>query len=257
MPSLSNLDPVFVSVALLCVIIVGVSKSGLGGGLGQLNVPILIIFISPLEAVALMLPILCVIDLFNVWGYRKYVRKDYLLIMVPGAVLGVAIGGLTFKYVDDSLIRLLLGGLSLFFAFSYFRQKKAVKVEGRKAVIFGGLCGTLSGFTSTVAHAGGGPIKMFLLPQRLDKRIFVGTQVYFFFIVNQLKIWPYFWLGQMTTETLSLSLILLPAVPIGMWMGYKLIDIVRPEVFYKIVYFVLFVAGCKLIYDGLSGLGYI
>lgn len=257
MPFLNGIDPIFLSVALLCVIIIGISKSGLGGGLGQLTVPVMTIFISPLEAVAIMLPILCTIDFLNIWGYRKHWRKDFLLVMIPGAVVGVAIGGLTFKYVDDSYIRLLLGVLSLFFAFSYFRQKKAVTVEGRRAVLFGTFCGTLSGFTSTVAHAGGGPIKMFLLPQRLDKRIFVGTQVYFFFLVNQMKIWPYFWLGQFTPESLSFSAMLLPAIPIGMWIGYKLVDIVKPETFYKIVYAVLFLAGCKLIYDGLAGLGYV
>lgn len=257
MPFLPNVEPAFFIAALVCVIVIGISKSGLGGGLGQLTVPVLAMFVTPLQAVAIMLPILCTIDIVNVWRYRHDWHKRNLLIMAPAAAIGIAIGGLTFKYIDDHLIRLLLGGLSILFALSYFRQSKPVSAEGKKAAIVGAFCGALSGFTSTVAHAGGGPIKMFLLPQRLDKRLFVGTQVYFFFLINQMKIVPYFWLGQFTTDALAMSFILLPAIPVGMWLGFKLIDKVSQELFYKIVYGVLFIAGVKLIYDGLTGGGYL
>lgn len=255
MPILPNLDPTFLAVAVLCVIIVGISKSGLGGGLGQLTVPILVIFVTPLEAVAILAPILCIIDVVNIWKFRHHVHKRNLFILVPSAAVGILIGGLTFKYVDDTWIRLLLGTLSVFFALSYFRPMKPVSSETRGATIFGVICGTMAGFTSTVTHAGGGPVKMFLLPQRLDKKLFVGTQIYFFFFVNQLKLWPYFFLGQFTPNSLGTSLILLPAVPIGMMIGYWLVERVSPETFYKIIYSALFIAGLKLLYDGFRGLG--
>lgn len=257
MISFPAFDPAFLSVAVICVIVIGISKSGLGGGLGQLTVPVLAMFVTPLEAVAIMLPVLCVCDVFNLWKYRRDFHKRNLLILLPTAVIGIAIGGLTFKYVDDNVIRLLLGVLSLIFALSYFRASKPVDAQGRSATIFGMCCGMLSGFTSTVAHAGGGPVKMFLLPQRLEKKVFVATQVFFFFAVNQLKIWPYLWLGQFTPQSLGTSLILLPVVPIGMLIGYQMVERISPETFYRIVYGVLFLAGIKLIYDGLSGLGVI
>lgn len=255
MPFVSDFDPVFLAVALGCVILIGISKSGLGGGMGQLTVPILAMFVTPLEAVAIMLPILCIIDAVNVWKYRRNIHKRNMFILVPAAAVGIAIGGLTFKYIDDNLIRLLLGGFSILFALSYFLPSKPINAAGRKATIFGACCGLLSGFTSTVAHAGGGPVKMFLLPQRLEKHVFVGTQVCFFFLVNQMKIVPYFWLGQFTTQSLGTSLMLLPAIPVGMWLGYQLVDKVSPETFYRIVYGLLFIAGSKLIFDGLRGLG--
>ena len=129
--------------------------------------------------------------------------------------------------------------------------------ETRWGRLFGAVCGALAGFTSFVAHAGGGPVKMFLLPQRLDKRVFVGTNVYFFFIVNQVKLWPYLWLGQISTDNLNTSLVLMPAVPLGVWIGWKLIKYIDAETFYKICYILLFVAGIKLIYDGALGKGWL
>lgn len=250
-------DPVFIAAALFAVLITGISKSGLGGGLGQLSVPIMAVFISPVAAAAIMLPILCAIDLFNIWGYRKEFHRNNLLVMLPGAVVGIGIGALTFSHLDDNAIRLMLGGLSLVFALTYFVQQAPVSSETRWGRLFGTVCGALAGFTSFVAHAGGGPVKMFLLPQRLDKRLFVGTNVYFFFIVNQAKIWPYLWLGQFSTDNLNTSLVLMPAVPLGVWIGWKLIKYIDAETFYKICYILLFVAGIKLIYDGALGKGWL
>lgn len=250
-------DPIFIAAAVVCVLITGISKSGLGGGLGQLSVPIMAVFISPVAAAAIMLPILCAIDLFNIWGYRQHFDRRNLIALVPGALIGISIGALTFHHVDDNAVRLMLGGLSLIFAFTYFLQQSPVQTDTRWGRWFGTFCGALSGFTSFVAHAGGGPVKIYLLPQRLDKRVFVGTNVYFFFIVNQVKIWPYLWLGQFSTENLSTSLILLPVVPLGVWLGWKLIKVIDPELFYKICYVLLFIAGIKLIYDGAVGSGWI
>mgnify|MGYP000194302244 FL=1 len=250
-------DPVFIAAALFAVLITGISKSGLGGGLGQLSVPIMAVFISPVAAAAIMLPILCAIDLFNIWGYRKEFHRNNLLAVLPGAVIGISIGALTFSHLDDNAIRLMLGGLSLVFALTYFVQQAPVSSETRWGRLFGAVCGALAGFTSFVAHAGGGPVKMFLLPQRLDKRVFVGTNVYFFFIVNQVKIWPYLWLGQFSTDNLNTSLVLMPAVPLGVWIGWKLIKYIDAETFYKVCYILLFVAGIKLIYDGALGKGWL
>ncbi|MBT6095736.1 MAG: sulfite exporter TauE/SafE family protein [Rhodospirillaceae bacterium] len=252
-----GLDSTFLAVALGAVVLTGISKSGLGGGLGQLSVPLMAMFISPIAAAAIMLPILCSIDLFNIWGYRKDWHRANVFVMLPGAVIGISIGGLTFNYVDDNAVRLLLGVITLVFACSYFIQRKPATTETRSGKAIGFASGTLAGFTSFVAHAGGGPVKFFLLPQRLEPRVFVGTHVFFFFAVNQIKIWPYLWLGQFSTENLSTSLILLPAVPIGVWLGWKLVKVVKPETFYKICYILLFVAGTKLIYDGLTRGGYV
>lgn len=250
-------EPLFYAVAVPAVIITGISKSGLGGGLGQLSVPMMAMFISPVAAAAIMLPILCLMDIANLWGYRNDWNKGDVALMLPGAVIGIGVGALTYNYVDDNAVRILLGVVTIIFAVSLLLQDSA-NSEGRKpSKLTGVICGTISGFTSFVAHAGGTPVKFFLLPQKLSKKVFVGTHVFFFFVVNQIKIWPYFWLGQFSTENLSTSLVLVPAVPIGVVIGWWLIRVVPMAQFYRIIYILLFVAGGKLIWDGLLGGTYI
>jgi len=243
----------FYAVAIVAVIITGISKSGLGGGLGQLSVPLMAMFISPVAAAAIMLPILCLIDISNLWGYRKDWNRGDVALMLPGAVIGISVGAMTYRYVDDNAIRLLLGVITIIFAVSLILQDSPDS-EGRKpGKLTGFTCGIISGFTSFVAHTGGTPVKFYLLPQKLSKKVFVGTHVFFFFAVNQIKIWPYFWLGQFSTENLSTSLVLAPAVPIGVVIGWWLVKVVPIAQFYRIIYVLLLVAGGKLIWDGLAG----
>ncbi len=250
-------EPMFYAVAIGAVILTGISKSGLGGGLGQLSVPLMAMFISPVAAAAIMLPILCLIDVFNLWGYRKDWNRGDVALMLPGAIIGISVGAMTYRYVDDNAIRLLLGVVTIIFAISFFLQSSSEGVGRKPGKLTGIICGTISGFTSFVAHAGGAPVKFYLLPQKLSKKVFVGTHVFFFFVVNQIKIWPYFWLGQFSTENLSTSLVLAPVVPIGVVIGWWLIKIVPIEQFYRIIYILLFAAGGKLIWDGLVGGAYL
>ena len=121
----------------------------------------------------------------------------------------------------------------------------------------GGFFGALSGFTSFVAHAGGPPVQFYLLPQQMNKTLLVGTNVVFFFAVNQMKLVPYAMLGQFSTENLMVSLVLLPLAPLGVWLGLKLHGIVSQTLFYWICYSSMIVAGSKLVWDGLSKGGYI
>ncbi len=107
----------FYLVAVFAVILTGISKSGLGGGLGQLSVPLMAMFISPVAA-AIMLPVLCLIDVSNIWNYRKEWHRGNVAILVPGALVGIGIGALTYRHVDDNTVRLLLGRLTLIFAMS-------------------------------------------------------------------------------------------------------------------------------------------
>lgn len=249
---LTQLDWGFILVGLVSVFITGVSKSGLGGGLGQLSVPILVFWVSPFEAVAILLPILCIIDLANLWNYRRDWSWAHLAILIPGALLGIGLGALTFHAVDENILKIILGSLMVVFAGTFFIPTRQVKLSQGYETIWGVFCGGLAGFTSFIAHAGGGPVKMYLLPKRLSVRNFMGTSVYFFFAINQLKIWPYFWLGQFTPQSIVSSFILLPAIPLGVWVGWRLVDRINPELFYKICYGLLFFAGIGIINSGIS-----
>ena len=247
-------DPLFYVVVIPAILLVGISKGGFGGGVGLVGTPLVALVTTPTRAAAILLPILCAMDIVGVIAYRRSWDPVNMRILVPGSVLGILLGTATFRFLDENLIRLLIGVLALAFVLrSWLARKSAVeqRTPDRRA---GSFWAALSGFTSFVAHAGGPPLSVYLLPQNMDKTLFVGTTVIYFAFVNYLKLIPYSLLGQFSGENLLTSLILSPLAPLGMWLGIWLHRRIDEQLFYRTVYLMLVVVGLKLLYDGLVGL---
>ena len=243
-------------VCALSVLVTGISKSGFAGGLGVIAVPAMSLFVAPQTAAAIMLPILCAIDIANIWKYRRTWVRKYVALLLPGALVGIAIGAATFRWLDADLLKIGVGLLSVWFVLQYAAQARAEPAAATTATAAGNAAafgfGALSGVTSFVAHAGGPPIKAFLLSRNMEKSSFVGTNSVFFFLINQIKLVPYFLLGQFTSENLLMSLMLAPFVPVGIFIGFRLHALVSQGTFMKIAYALLLVAGAKLLWDGLA-----
>ncbi|MAV88484.1 MAG: hypothetical protein CMM67_09580 [Rhodospirillaceae bacterium] len=249
-------DPLFYLVAIPAIITIGISKAGLGGT-GSLATPLMALVVSVPQAAAVLLPSICIADVFAMWAYRKTWDKTNLKIMIPGATIGIIVGTLGFKYLDSSMIKLIIGTIAVVFSFSrfidYLRQK--IPPAPTKANIFkGGLWSSICGFTSFVAHSGGPPLNVYLIPQRMDKTIYMGTLAVFYTYVNYAKIGPYWWLGQFNITNLSTSFLLILAVPIGIFIGLWIQRKINDIVFYRTIMTILFMTGLKLCYDGITGL---
>ncbi len=247
-------DILFYLAAIPAVLLSGIGKGGFGGSIGMLATPLIALTTSPLQAAAIMLPILCIMDVFGLLAYRTRASWRNLALMAPGAVLGIAVGALTFDYMDEDVIRIMLGAIAILFTLKNILPGRTGAGAEGPSVTKGSFWSGISGFTSFVAHAGGPPVQMYLLPQRMDKTLYVGTTVWFFFLINYVKLIPYGYLGQFTPDNLATSLVLAPLAPLGIWLGVKLHNRVNETWFYRVIYFFLIIAGVKLTIDGVTGL---
>ncbi|WP_142849879.1 sulfite exporter TauE/SafE family protein [Telmatospirillum sp. J64-1] len=248
-------DPFFWLVAVPAVLIVGISKGGFGGGIGMVGVPLMSLAISPNMAAAIMLPILCVMDLFGVYAWRGKWHRTNMRILIGAAMLGIALGAATFRWMDADMIRMVIGLVAVGFALNWwFRRDDGNAPPRPPSLARGGFWGSIAGFTSFVAHAGGPPVAVYLLPQRLDKSVYQATTVIFFIAVNYIKLIPYTALGQFSPQVLWTALILAPLAPLGVWLGWKLHHRVSGPLFYQVAYGFLFLTGLKLIWDGAAAL---
>ena len=241
----------FYVLAFLAILIAGIAKSGFGGGLGVLSVPLMALVISPVQAAAILLPVLCLMDLMNIWHYRRSWDKTNIMILLPAALVGVLIGTFTFRYLSDGYIRIIIGLIAITFTFHFFRKKSTDEMvsPGR---LKGNFWGLIAGFVSFGVHAGGPPANVYLLPQRLDKSVFVGTMVVLFTTLNFVKLVPYSLLGQLSADNMMTSLILAPIAPLGVWVGLKLHKVINEDWFYPLCYIFLFITGVKLLWDGIG-----
>lgn len=247
-------DPVFYVAAVPSVLIFAIAKGGFGGGPGALSVPLMALVIAPVQAAAILLPILCLMDLVSLWAYRGKWLWPELHVLVPASLLGIAMGTWLFDALSTETIRLMLGAVAVTFSVHHWiRNRKSSAISGNYPPLVGVIAAAISGFTSFVAHSGGPPLGMYLLRRGLSRTEFVATSVVFFAVVNYVKLIPYGWLGQLDASNLSTSLLLAPLAPVGVAIGVRLHNRISDRLFFRIAYGMLFVVGCKLIYDGLSG----
>jgi uncharacterized membrane protein YfcA len=244
-------DPRFWALAVPAVALTGISKGGTGGG-ASVATPLMAIVIPPAAAAAIMLPVLCVMDVAGIRAYIGKWDRRAMRILVSAGLSGCVIGALTFRFMSEHWIRILVGCTALgFLAWTLHPRKRFLRKPGAPA---GWFWGTLSGFTSFITHAGGPPVMVWLIPQRLDKEAFVATSLVFFAALNYAKILPYLWLGLFESSVLATSAALLPVGIAGIYAGQALQRRIDPRWFYRIIYALLFVAGSRLLYDGVRGL---
>jgi uncharacterized protein len=249
-------DPWFYAAAIPAVFLFGMSKGGFGGGLGTLAVPLIALVISPVQAAGILLPILCLMDLFSVWAYRNLWIREELAVLVPASLAGIALGTLLFGYMSAATIRLLVGVVAIAFTAHYLWSWRSGSLSRLRDYPrpAGVAAGAIAGFTSFIAHAGGPPVSMYLLRRPLDRTDFVATTVLFFAVVNYTKLLPYAWLGQLSGANLMTSLVLAPLAPIGVLTGVYLHRRVSDRFFFGVVYVLLGAVGIKLVWDGITDL---
>jgi uncharacterized membrane protein YfcA len=245
-------EPLFYAVAIPAVIFLGVSKGGFAGA-GTAATPLLALYLPPLEAAALLLPILICQDAISVYVYWGEWSAWNLKVLMPGAALGMALGWLFASYVSDDAIRILIGVTALGFVASVLLRTRPAgpkKSTVRSGLFWGAVCG----FTSFASQGGGPPYQVYMLPQQLPKMVFVGTTTILFAAVNVMKIVPYFMLGQFSAKNLSTSLALMPIAVLANFAGIWMVKSVPTAQFYRITYILLFTLGSVLLWQGASDL---
>jgi len=243
-------DPLFYALAIPAVVALGLSKGGFAG-VGQMATPLVALAMPPLEAAAIMLPIMIVQDATAVWVYRREYNARILKIMIPGALAGIAIAGLLASYISDAAVRIFIGATTILFVlYSWIGPKKLAEETKSASVPAGVFWGAVSGFTSTICQAGGPPYQMYVLSQNLPKMVFVGTTAIMFATLNWVKVIPYAALGQFSATGLMTSLALLPLAVVTNQLGFWLVRRTPQHVFYQVTLVLMLLISIELTREG-------
>lgn len=245
-------DPSFYAVAIPAVLLVGLSKGGFGGAVGFVGVPLMALVISPVQAAAILLPILVLMDIVSLWTWRGVFNRQILVHMLPGAMVGIGAGWLMAAVVTPDMVRFMVGLVAIVFVgrWFYLRYRHGSHHAAQPNRIAAAFWGTVAGFTSFIAHVGGPPFQVYALPLRLDPKVVTGTAAIFFAVTNAVKLIPYFALGQFDATNLAASAALMPVAPLATLAGAWLVRRMRPEVFYPFTYATVAVVALKLVWDG-------
>ncbi|CAN7754510.1 sulfite exporter TauE/SafE family protein [Pseudorhodoferax sp. LjRoot39] len=240
----------FYATAIPATLLMGLSKSGFGAGLGSLAVPLMALAIPVPQAAALLMPVLLLTDILSVAAFRRDIDKALLWLLIPFGLLGTLVGTALFRVLDGRTVSTLVGVFTLLFLAQrwLFPPRADSPPPPRWA---GRLLATVSGFTSFVSHTGGPPLNAYVIPLRLAPVQFAATMAVFFFCINLSKWVPYTWLGLFDARNLATSLLLLPFAPLGVWAGVRIARRIPASLFYRLINIGMLLTGLKLLWDGL------
>jgi uncharacterized membrane protein YfcA len=205
------------------------------------------------QAAGIALPVLCAMDLSALRAWWGRWDRAELARTLPGAMVGIAAGTLVFGLLSDAMVKLMIGAMTLaFIARSLWQEYGGGKVAAAAgSALKGAVWGAASGFASFIAHAGGPPLAVYLLPLRMERARLAATTVAFFATVNYVKLLPYFFLGALSAQNILTSLVLLPLAPLGIRIGVWLAGRVSDRLFYRIIHVLLALTGAQLVWEGL------
>ncbi len=244
-------DPLTLAITMLAVILVGLAKGGFAG-LGALATPLLALVLPPATAAALLLPILIVQDAISVWNFRREWDRWIVAWMLPGALLGIALGWFFAANVDERALMSALGAITFSFGtWRLWQGRGGRTIATRRAPGWSGsLFGVATGFTSQIAHAGGPPFQMWVTPRRLPHQVFVGTSSLTFAAINWMKVPSYAALGSFNWTVLQAAALLAPLAIGTTLAGVWLVRRMDPARFYSLIYLLMIALGLRLIWQG-------
>ncbi len=238
----------FYIVVIVVAMLVGMSKGGLGGILGTLATPLMILVVPADQAIGLVLPILMVADIFAIMLHWKGWDRRLILLLIPGAIAGVTIGTFFITNAPTDLLRRGLGIIVLLFAvYKLLEDRILDRLVYTSRPWHGLVAGTVAGFASSLAHTGGPPVSIYLLLERVTPAVFIGTSALFFGLLNWIKV-PYYIYADLLTWSRVMQIVwVLPLIPLFVWLGRWMSRQINRETFERIIVWLLALSGVLLI----------
>lgn len=246
-----------------CVLLRGMSKGGLP--VAGVAMPLLVLlWPEPGQAarssVSFILPLLCAMDIVGVILYRGKPDWTHIKKLVPPTILGVIVASMFFVAdegisVSDRTLKLLIGILGLVFTAWQLWGKRFFNGTMPLATASGwrpAVYGFSSAVTSTIAHAAGPVMQMYLLPTRMAKTQFAATTIYYFIFLNYIKLIPFALLGRFSQTQLTVNLWMLPLIPAGVLMGYGIVRIMKEEHYTLFIRVTLVLTSALLVFRAIT-----
>ncbi len=251
-------SPVLVVSVAVAVFLMGFSKTAMPVS-GMLAGPVLAAALTPTVAAGFAVPLLVLGDLFGLALYRQHADWGLIRRLIPGVLVGFAFTALLFRFADTGLLTRILGVLILVSVVLEVRRLRGdsgsdagsdsgqAAMTNKAAIAF---YGTLAGMTSMAANAGGAAMSVYLVKMRVSMLAFMGTSVWFFFILNLIKVPFVVGLGFIDSESLIANLWYTPVLVVGAGIGALAFRGMNAAVFTRIALGLSVLASLWLIVKG-------
>ncbi len=246
----------FWTFCAVAIVIQGISKSGFAGGAGILSLPLMMLVMPPAKVAAVLLPLLILCDMNAIYHHRS--NKDWPTIrsIYLPSIVGILIGAAVWWWIGrdqiapyEPWIKRFVGIIAVLFALYLLAKDRALQwVENyRPGPVAAWVAGVSAGFTSTIAHAAGPIVGLYLHAHNQGKSLFVGTTAWTFTLINLTKLPFYIAVGLIQPEVLLIGLVFLPCIPLGSWLGHWMHHRVPERAFNRVILVLTLIAAAQLL----------
>lgn len=233
---------------IITALFVGFSKTGIGG-ISMLAIPLLAAAFGGKDSTGILLPMLLVGDIFAIWYYRRSVEWHNVFRPLPWAVIGLALGVFVGSYISDRTFITLIGVIVLFcLGILIYTEKKGKDFKVPNDAWFYIIVGILSGFASMIGNAAGPIFSIYLLALGFRKNNFMGTNAWFFFLINLIKLpLQIFVWHNLGINTLTTTFLMIPIITVGAVLGFYILKKINEKFFRYIVIIMTAIAALRLL----------
>jgi uncharacterized protein len=232
---------------LLAAFIIGLSKAGLKG-IDMMNVTIMAIVFGGKASTGVVLPLLCVADIWAVIYYNRHAQWPHFWRLIPWMMVGVLVGVYVGKDLNEVFFRKIMAVIIILTVviMIILEIRKTAVIPANKFFVL--TMGLVSGFTTMLGNLAGAFSNIYFLAMRIPKNDFIGTAAWVFLVINLFKLpFQVFYWKNITVPTLQTDLMLLPALILGFWAGIKIVARIKDES-YRLVVIALTLAGAVVIF---------
>lgn len=248
---------VFWAFVALAIVIQGISKSGFAGGAGILSLPLMMLVMPVDKVAATLLPLLILLDLNAIYHHRHNKEWKWIRAIYVPALAGIALGALVWWWIGKQgveeyggYIKRFVGVIAILFSTYIIAKEAALRWVAQYTPGVGAtwIAGVSAGFCSTIAHAAGPIVGLYMFSLNLGKSLFVGTVAWTFTLINLTKLPIYFAVDLIDERVLLFDLMLIPFIPLGSYLGKWMHHRVPERPFNWTILVLTFLAGIQLIF---------
>lgn len=227
--------------------LIGVEKGGLKG-LSMIAVSLYAIALGGKASAGLLLLLFMLADVFAVRYYYQEAQAKLIKQLLGPAIIGLVVGGVIGNMIDDTLFKNIMAMIILSCLGLMAWPRFAVASGTEENTFAPILIGVLAGFGTMIANVSSPILAIYLLALQLPKKQFIGTIVWFFFIINFLKLPFHIWSWQtITWATCGTALLAIPLIALGFGMGLWLIKRISEQRFRYLIIGVTLIAAVRLL----------
>ncbi len=220
----------------LTALSIGMSKTGVQGVM-LLAVPYMAMAFGAKASTGVILPMLCMADIIAVVYYKRIADWKVVVKLLPTAILGFFVAIFVDRLIPTEEFRQLMGWtLVLALAVMIWSEIFGKENKWMKKWWYSAIFGLLGGFTTMIGNAAGPVLSVYLLSMRKDKMEYIGINAWFFLVVNMLKVpLQIFVWDNISWDSFSLNLAMLPIIGIGAWMGVGIVNLFPEKAFRRFI----------------------